>query len=285
MHGGGDRSEGKGRSVSSSRKRPRPDGIRLYCMCGGTLAFDQSVFTYMRGMGTTVRVPTPVFLIDHPAGKVLFETGVHPSVAENAELAWGERARSWSPSVRSQDIADQLLARLDVQPEDIRYVVLSCLLPDHAGGMQLFPKATFIVQFRELQDAWWPDRRLIRSYEFNELLPTRGFDFLQLYDQDLDLFGDGTVEVLFCPAHTRGEQALVVRLPNTGTVVLPAGVLPQKANLDHWIMTGTPRVDPVAVYASMYRLREIIRRESATVIFHHDAKEWEGVRKIPAYYD
>jgi glyoxylase-like metal-dependent hydrolase (beta-lactamase superfamily II) len=180
--------------------------------------------------------------------------------------------------------ADRQLAALGLRPDEIRYVILSCLIPDHAGGMQLFPKATFVLQFQELQDAWWPDRRYMR-YQFNELLPTREFSFLELHGEDLDLFGDGTVEVLASPAHTRGEQALVVRLPRTGTVVLPAGVIPQRANLERTVMTGTPRVAPAVAHGSMARLRRIIERERATVMFHHDAEAWGAVRLAPAYYD
>jgi glyoxylase-like metal-dependent hydrolase (beta-lactamase superfamily II) len=211
--------------------------MRLYCMTGGHLTFDQSTFTHMQGMGQVIQVPTPIFLIDHPAGKVLFETGLHPAVAVDAEWHWGDRARAWKPRMTPEQAADQQLARLGVAPEDIRYVVLSCLLPDHAGGMHLFPGATFVVQFQELQDAWWPDRRYLR-YEFPELLPTRPFAYLELHGEDLDLFDDGAVQILACPAHTRGEQALVVRLPRTGTVVLPAGVIPQRANLERTVMTA-----------------------------------------------
>ena len=56
------------------------EGIRLYYMLGGILTFDQSVFTHMQGMGNPTAVSTPIFLIDHPDGKVLFETGVHEDV-------------------------------------------------------------------------------------------------------------------------------------------------------------------------------------------------------------
>ncbi len=260
-------------------------GVRLYCMCGGILTFDQSVFTHMEGMGTRIEVQTPIFLIDHPKGKVVFETGLHPDVAVDAEAHWGQRARDWRPRMAPDQAAARQLARLGVSPDDIRYVILSCLVPDHAGGMQQFPNATFIVQFQELQDAWWPDRRIIRAYDFKELLPTRGFTFHELQGEDLDVFGDGTIEVLSAPAHTRGEQAVVVRLLRSGTVVLPAGVIPQKANLEHGIMTGTPRVAPTDVHRSMERLKRIIERERAMVIFHHDADEWKKVRLAPEYYD
>jgi glyoxylase-like metal-dependent hydrolase (beta-lactamase superfamily II) len=226
-----------------------------------------------------------MFLIEHREGWVLFETGLHTALAVDPEHHWGARARERKPRMRPEQSVDQQLTRVGVRPGDVGHVVLSCLLPDHAGGMQAFPNAKFVVQFQELQDAWWPDRRYITSYDFNELLPTRGFDYWELHDEDLDLFGDGAIRILSCPAHTRGEQALVVRLANTGTLVLPAGVIPQRINLERNIMTGTPRVAPVTVWASMTRLRRIIEQERATVIFHHDAEQWKTLRLLPEFYD
>ncbi|MBP1848142.1 glyoxylase-like metal-dependent hydrolase (beta-lactamase superfamily II) [Rhizobium petrolearium] len=260
--------------------------IRLYCMTGGVLHFDQSVFTHMAGMGKRVKAPTPIFLIDHPKGKILFETGLHPKAAVDPASVWGEeRALDWAAEFAADQVVDKQLASLGIKPEDIRFVIMSCLYPDHAGGMHLFPKAKFIVQYRELQDAWWPDRRLTKSYTYREMQPIRDLDFLELHDEDLDLFGDGSVEILFTPAHTRGEQSVVLRLPNTGTIVLPAGIMPQKANFELGIMTGTPAVDPSIAHRSMTRLKRIAERENATVIFHHDFDDWQNVRKVPDYYD
>lgn len=254
-------------------------------MCGGFLTFDQSVFTHMEGMGTPVEVPTLMFLIEHPEGLVLFETGLHPALAVDPTGHWGARAVHRKPRMQPEQSVERQLARIGVPPKDVRYVVLSCLLPDHAGRMQAFPDATFIVQFQELQDAWWPDCRYITSYDFQELLPTRNFTYWELHGEDLDLFGDGAVRILSCPAHTRGEQALVVRLAQTGTIVLPAGVIPQRANLERRVMTGTPRVAPATVWASMTRLCRIIDQEQATVIFHHDAEQWNTLRLAPECYE
>ena len=55
-------------------RRSGPDSMRLYYMIGAFLTWDHSIFTYSRGMGKPTEVPTPIFLIDHPEGKVLFET-------------------------------------------------------------------------------------------------------------------------------------------------------------------------------------------------------------------
>jgi len=271
-----------------------PDGMRLYYMLGGLLTFDQSVFTHMQGMGTPVAVPTPIFLIDHPKGKVLFETGVHRDVATDPIGHWGEqvlhgktyaRGHEWAPQVSPDQAVEHQLATLGVQPDDIRYVIQSVLIPDHAGGLRAFPDAAVIVQYRELQDAWNPPTFMPYHYDVNELMEVRDFNYLRLYDEDYDVFGDGSVEILFSPAHSRGEQALVVRLPNTGTVIMPAGVIPQKANWDHGVTTGTPCVDPAVCEASMRRLKRIAELEDAMVMFHHDPDDWKNYKMAPEYYD
>ena len=243
-----------------------PEGMRLYYMLGDFLTWDESNFLYSRGMGNKFEMPTPIVLIDHPEGKVLFETGMHRNVAVDAEAHWGWRARDWKPRMTPDQAVECQLETLGVSPDEIRYVIVSCLLPDHAGGLNAFPNATFIVQFRELQDAWWPDKRVLGDYHLDDILPTRDFKFWELHDEDLDVFGDGSIEVMFSPHHTRGEQALVVRLPNTGTVVLPAGVISWRANLEQWVMTGTPAVAPTVAFHSMERLKKVIDREQAMII-------------------
>ena len=271
-----------------------PEGMRLYYMVGAMLHFDQSVFTHMLGMGNTIAVPTPIFLIDHPEGKVLFETGVHRDVVTDAVGHWGEhvlhgqtyvRGRDWAPQLTADNLVENQLAALGIQPEDIRYVIQSVLIPDHAGGVRAFPKSTIVVQYRELQDAWSPPTFMPYHYDQKELSEIRDYNFRRLYDEDYDVFGDGSVQVLFSPAHSRGEQALVVRLPNTGTVIMPAGVIPQKANWDHGVTTGTPCVDPALCEASMRRLMRIAELEDGMVMFHHDAEHWKTYRMAPEYYD
>ena len=271
-----------------------PEGMRLYYMLGAMLHFDQSVFTHMLGMGNTIAVPTPIFLIDHPEGKVVFETGVHRDVVTDPVGHWGEhvlhgnnyvRGHDWAPQLTADNLVENQLAALGIGTDDIRYVVQSVLIPDHAGGVRAFPKSTVIVQYRELQDAWNPPAFMPYHYDQNELAEIRDYKFRRLYDEDYDVFGDGSVEIIFSPAHSRGEQALVVRLPNTGTVIMPAGVIPQKANWDHGVTTGTPCVDPALCEASMRRLMRIAELEDGMVMFHHDAEHWKTYRLAPEYYD
>ena len=186
-------------------RKTGPEGMRLYYMLGAMLHFDQSVFTHMLGMGTTIAVPTPIFLIDHPEGKVLFETGVHRDVVTDPVGHWGEhvlhgnnyvRGRDWAPQLTADNLVENQLAALGIGTDDIRYVVQSVLIPDHAGGVRAFPKSTVIVQYRELQDAWNPPTFMPYHYDQNELSEIRDYNFRRLYDEDYDVFGDGSVEIL-----------------------------------------------------------------------------------------
>jgi hypothetical protein len=62
-------------------------------------------------------------------------------------------------------------------------------------------------------------------------------------------------------------------------------VIPQKANWDDGVTTGTPCVDPTVVEASMRRLKNVAERERGMVLFHHDAEHWKNYKTAPDYYD
>ena len=262
--------------------------MRLYCLSLGLLTFDQSVFTYNRGMGQDVTVPTLSFLIRHPKGNVIYDTGLDPIMATDPESYWGETAREYRPSLTADDTIVPQLAKLGLQPKDVDYVVMSCLYQDHAGGLKYFPDSTIVVQQIELQEAWWMTPSTIATfndpYKLADLEGTRDFKWLQLDGEDFDIFGDRSVVVLSSPCHAKGEQAVVVRLPETGTVLLPGGVIPTRRNLVEDILTGRLMYSPAEAMRSVNRLKDIVRRENATVLLHHDLEAWRGYRHPPEYY-
>ncbi len=99
------------------------------------------------------------------------------------------------------------------------------------------------------------------------------------------MFGDGSDEVLFSPAHSRGEQVLVDRWPRTRAVVFPAGVIPQRANLELRVTTVSPTVGQIVVDTLVDRIKRVINREQTTVIFQHDHNEWEKIKLAPEFYE
>jgi glyoxylase-like metal-dependent hydrolase (beta-lactamase superfamily II) len=261
----------------------------LRIMCSGFLHFDRSALTYGIGMGEVVRAPSLMFLLEHPRGRVLFETGLDPMLARNGKAYWGDLCAIYQPIVSEEDTIVPQLGRVGLTPDDIDYVVMSCLYEDHAGGLKCFPNSLIVVQGCELQEAWWTSHAIRVTYGdpyvLADVRDTRGYHFLELQGEDFDIFGDGSVVVLSVPCHARGEQALLVRMVSGRTYLMPAGAIPTRPNLETDTMTGRLVVTPDVALRNVTRLKEIARREQATVLLHHDLAAWESYRHSPEAYD
>lgn len=89
---------------------------------------------------------------------------------------------------------------------------------DHTGGMYLFPQAKFYMSREDLRCAFWPDPFCAMFFRRQNLERTRGFDWNPI-SSDLDLFGDGTIQILRTPGHTDGELSMLPRLPSHSFVL------------------------------------------------------------------
>jgi glyoxylase-like metal-dependent hydrolase (beta-lactamase superfamily II) len=108
-----------------------------------------------------------------------------------------------------------VLARLDVDAAAVEHVVLSHLHWDHAGGVHLFPQATFYLQAAEyrfwIQDpvaARPPFANLTDEASLRYLAALEGTDRLVLLDGDRQILPG--IECLSAPGHTPGQQAVAV---------------------------------------------------------------------------
>ena len=110
---------------------------------------------------TLLDLPCPSFLIEHPKGLVLFDTGCNPKVIDDAVGYWGEIARHLPLKWSKSETLDHQVRNVGYKPADVKYVILSHAHLDHAGGMTHFPKAKFIAGKNEIRYAYWPepDRR------------------------------------------------------------------------------------------------------------------------------
>ncbi len=170
--------------------------MKLYVFDGGHAHLpDMNHLTPDRNVGKPVTIPLLMFLIDHPKGLVVFDTGVDTDKP-------GDPFLEASPEQR----LDRQMQRLGYQPGDVRNVILSHLHLDHVGCMPLFPDATFIVRRQELRAAWWPDA-YERGYDFDSLMTTRHLKYLQLgAEEAFDLFQDGSLVCIDTKGHTEGHS-------------------------------------------------------------------------------
>src|SRR5262245_3629917 len=128
--------------------------MRVYALCGGYLDLDASSF-FPDGTGRERwTVPVPCYLVAHPRGHLLFDTGVHRDARVDPVGRLGaQRAARFGVRSGPADDAVSQLALLGLRPDDLTYVANSHFHFDHCGGNECFPRAAFLVQEREMEAA------------------------------------------------------------------------------------------------------------------------------------
>jgi N-acyl homoserine lactone hydrolase len=205
-----------------------------------------------------VTLPVPAYVIETENARILVDTGLHPVAARDPAARYGSREAvgPFEPAPE-KSIAEQ------VDLATIKHVVLTHLHWDHAGGLELLPdSAPVVVQRREWEAAH--DPALIGQNFFLPIDYESIEDRVVLVDGDHDLFGDGSVELLFTPGHTSGHQS--VRIGRR--LVLAADVVHFEGGLDDQRFPVFA-ADFEAQRASAERLKAL-RDGGATVIPGHD---------------
>ncbi|MBM3483092.1 MAG: N-acyl homoserine lactonase family protein, partial [Alphaproteobacteria bacterium] len=190
--------------------------VKLYAMTCGWIAGDLGIF--LNGEKGQVKIPVPSYLIEHPKGRVLFDTGMHPAIQKDFRSRVGKRADVFTVEFRPGEEIKGRLATLGIEPGSISFIINSHLHWDHTGGNELIPNATVVIQKREWEAGKVPE--LIEANSFDPKDYNLGHRLLQV-DGEHDLFGDGTVVAIPSYGHTPGHQSLKVQLAS-GSIVLTA---------------------------------------------------------------
>lgn len=248
--------------------------VKLYALTCGHLTGRMK--DMMEGEDGPVRLPIPSYLIEHPKGRALFDSGMHPQCQTEPGARVGERlARIFSFHYTAGDEVSARLEAIDRDPARIDYVINSHLHFDHAGGNALIPNATLVVQRAEWDAG--RDGELAARYGFDQRDIDCGHPVIAP-EGEYDVFGDGSVVCLPTPGHTPGHQSLRVRLDG-GDVVLAGDAC-------YFCRTLRERRLPRFVYdreqmfASLDRLAAL-EAGGARIFFGHDPDFWAGVPQAP----
>jgi N-acyl homoserine lactone hydrolase len=230
----------------------------------------------MEGGEGDITLPIPVYLIERPKGRALFDTGLHPDCQQDPAGRLGERlAELFRIAFAPGEEVSARLTAIDRDPLKIDLLINSHFHFDHVGGNALIPNATMLVQRREWDAGI--DAETAARHGYNP----RDFDLghkLQLVDGEHDVFGDGSVVCLPTHGHTAGHQSLRLRLDG-GDVVLAADAC-------YFCRTLRERRLPRNVHnraemlASLDRL-EALERGGARMFFGHDPEFWRRVPQAP----
>src|ERR1700674_636543 len=186
------------------------------------------------------------YVIKHGNDYMLWDTG-HSMTAPNV-----------APKV---SILDQL-AKLNVTPDQIKYSGISHYHADHTGQVASFPKATVLIGKGDWDAISAPTPAQGVNFKPFEA-GIKGERKVEPLAVDKDVFGDGSVIVLRTPGHTPGHQSLLVKLPQTGNVVLSGDAVHFRENYD---AEGVPafNFDRAQTVASVERLKKIAANLKAT---------------------
>ena len=175
----------------------------------------------------TERLPIFAFVIEHPEGVIVVDTG------ETARATEPGYFPTWHPYFRfgvrewvtpDEEIGPQLRA-LGIAPEDVRTVVMTHLHTDHAGGLHHFRGAEMVVSRTELQLASGRRGRL-RGYvnrQFPDWFSPPGIDLpparFGSFPNSRPLTKAGDVVAVPLSGHTPGMIGVVVQ-EDDGSILL-----------------------------------------------------------------
>lgn len=247
--------------------------MRLNFLSGGRLRMRKSVFLAGVDRSETFEIPVVSALLRHRQGNVLFDTGCHPSVVQDAAGRWGGLAKVMKPVMAADDHVVASLGGLGLAADDIDVVVCSHLHPDHCGCNVFFQKATVIVHADEIVAAKASDAGAMGyvTLDWDQPNPTDAISGQR------DIFGDGRITLLPLPGHTPGSIAALATLDRDGAFLLASDTVSLRESLDRDIAPrNTWNADKLL--ASFAEVRRI-ERSGATVVCGHDDAQWASLRK------
>ena len=210
--------------------------------------------------GLMLQLAYSCYLIKHGDDYMLWDTG--------HSLAAGALA----PKV---SVVDQL-AQLRLLPEQIKFIGISHYHPDHTGQAASMPQATLLIGKADW-DVLTSPKPAVNPAPFAHWMSGGGK--VEPVPLDKDVFGDGSVLMLATPGHTPGHHSVLIRLRETGAVLVTGDMAHFRENYDS---DGVPpfNTSRAETLASLDRVKKIVASTKALVIIQHDARD---VAKLPAF--
>lgn len=253
--------------------------MRMHILSGGRIRMKKSTYIPDADRHEMIELPVSCALLRHPQGNVLFDTGCHPSIAEDPEPRWGALTKFMLPMMTRDDNVISDLSAVGLIPDDVDVVVCSHLHTDHCGCNAFFSKATVIIHALELEAAKAADavRNGYLRVDWDHPMPTTTIS------KQTDVMGDGRIVLIPLPGHTPGTTGALIELDRSGRFLLASDALSIRENLDREII---PRNTWSAeLCARSFDEIKKLEVSGVKVICSHDAAQWEQLRKGQEAYD
>ncbi|MGE5212819.1 MAG: N-acyl homoserine lactonase family protein [Nitrospirota bacterium] len=272
---------------SPGAKKQLSSPLRLYVFdCGILHIADVRSFGLKPKEVAASDLPLPCFLIVHPKGTLMWDTGAVP------DAAWAPNGKEVTYDVVLPDSQKygvtmvkslaQQLAEVGYSPADVTYLALSHYHFDHTANANQFVNATWLVGQEDngLMFAKTPPD-LTQPSTYAAL---RDHETIIIKNDNYDVFGDGTVVIKRAPGHTPGHQVLYLKLAKTGGVVLSGDLYhyPEERVLDR---VPTFEFDANKTRETRAAIGTFLKKSGAQLWIQHDLGANSKLKKAPNYYD
>lgn len=221
-------------------------------------------------------LPIYAWVIEHPEGLIVVDTG------ETARAIQPGYFPAWNPYYRfgvreqvrpEEEIGPQLRAR-SLSPDDVRWVVLTHLHTDHAGGLAHFPRAEvllsrtaydaaagFVGQLRGALPQHWPSWFAPRLVQFED-------EPFGPFARSRRLTRAGDVSLVPTPGHSPGHLSVVVQEPEQ--LVFLAGDTSYTEDLLLGGVVDGVSADPLAAQQTLRVIQQLTQTTPTVYLPSHD---------------
>jgi N-acyl homoserine lactone hydrolase len=255
---------------------PKVTDVRLYVLdCGTIISHEPERFGLSRSDVPDPDFSDPCFLVVHPKGILLFDTGLTDAQVGRPiyENKMGYEGQLKTVSLKGQ------LANIGVTAPMITYLAISHSHWDHVGNANDYAASTWLARKAEYGVMFGPNANATARKGYDALAKAH----IQYIDGDHDVFGDGKVILLSTPGHTPGHQSLYVKLARTGGVVVSGDLYHYTAERTKGRMP--PREQTLETPASRKRIDEFLARTHSQLWIGHAIDWYQNAVKAPGWYE